>query len=74
MSNFLEDLKKYFEINSREQILEDWAKTEEYDQTEILVSTFLNHCVVQPTKNIISNFILNGSQKYSSNFNSGFLF
>lgn len=66
MGNFLEDLKRYFERNSREQILEDWAKTEEYDQTEILVSTFLNIYAVQSTKNIIS--------KYNSNFNSGFLF
>lgn len=42
MNNFLESLRCYFKDNSREKILEDWAKTEEFDQVGISVEDFLN--------------------------------
>ena len=42
MNNFLENLRYYFKDNSRERILEDWVKTEEFDQVGILMEDFLN--------------------------------
>ncbi len=39
MGKLLEGLKSYFQNNSKEQILKDWAKTEEYDKTEIKEDT-----------------------------------
>jgi hypothetical protein len=32
MSNFLDELKKYFESTPQNKILEDWAKSERYDE------------------------------------------
>ena len=32
MNNFFEELKKYFEVTPREKVLEDWAKSAEFDK------------------------------------------
>lgn len=72
MNNFLEDLKKYFETTPQNKVLEDWAKTEEFDQCGVLVSTFLEQYILsQKEVNITSEMI---TSKYSPNFNSGFSF
>lgn len=41
MDNFVEDLKKYFEETPRSKVLEDWAKTESFDQIGPLMEDFL---------------------------------
>jgi len=38
----VEDLKEYFRITSREKVLEDWAKSAEYDNVGVSVSEFLD--------------------------------
>jgi hypothetical protein len=41
MENFLEKLKEYFENNTNEKILEDWEKSEKYDEIKPTVEDFL---------------------------------
>jgi hypothetical protein len=42
-SNFYEKLKQYFEETPREKILEDWAKSAEFDNVGPTVDDFLNN-------------------------------
>lgn len=72
MNNFLEDLKKYFETTPQNKVLEDWAKTEEFDQYGVLVSTFLEQYIFSQKEVNITNEMI--TSKYSPNFNSGFSF
>lgn len=39
--NFLDELKKYFESTPKEKILEDWAKSEKFDQVGPSIEDFL---------------------------------
>jgi hypothetical protein len=41
-NNFFEELKKYFENTPREQVLEDWGKSLEFDNVGPTVEDFLN--------------------------------
>jgi len=41
MSDIVDALKKYFAETPREQIMEDWAKSEKYDNVGIPVNDFL---------------------------------
>jgi hypothetical protein len=41
MYNFLEELKKYFDETPKDKILEDWVKTEEFDNVGPTVEEFL---------------------------------
>jgi len=41
MSNFFEELKKYFEATPQDKVLEDWAKSEEFDKIGPTVEEFL---------------------------------
>lgn len=41
-NNFLEKLINYFENTPREQVLADWAKSEEYDNVGLTVQEFLS--------------------------------
>ena len=76
-NNFFEDLKKYFENTPREKVLEDWAKSEEFDKIGPTVEEFLTYTSkyyethlqdpVQTEMNFKSNNI-------SPEFSSGFLF
>jgi hypothetical protein len=43
MNNFYEDLKKYFETTPREKVLEDWAKSKEFNTVGITMDEFLNN-------------------------------
>lgn len=42
-NNFVEDLKKYFEETPRKKVLEDWAKSEEFDEIGPTVEEFLTN-------------------------------
>jgi hypothetical protein len=41
MDNFLEELKKYFKETPKDKILEDWSKSEEFDNVGPTVEEFL---------------------------------
>lgn len=40
-NNFFEELKKYFEVTPREKVLEDWAKSIEFDKVGPTVEEFI---------------------------------
>ncbi len=42
MENLVENLKKYFETTSREQVLKDWEETKEFDQVGPTMDDFLS--------------------------------
>jgi hypothetical protein len=48
-SNFYEKLKQYFEETPREKVLEDWAKSAEYNNVGPTVDDFLNNMNKQET-------------------------
>ena len=50
MNNFLVELKKYFESTTQEKILEDWSKSEEFDEIGPSVEEFFKY-----SKHILSN-------------------
>ena len=74
MNNFLEDLKKYFEVTPREKFLEDWAKTEEFDQMGPTMDSFLVqtnwYYNIQLEDPIVGCKVTNN--EYSPKFSSGF--
>ena len=41
--NFFEELKKYFEVTPREKVLEDWAKSAEFDNIGPTVKEFIEN-------------------------------
>lgn len=43
MNNFFEELKKYFEVTPQKQVLEDWAKSAEFDEVGLTVEEFLDN-------------------------------
>lgn len=43
MNDFIEDLKKYFENTPREKVLEDWDKTESFDNIGPSMDELINH-------------------------------
>ncbi|NCB43498.1 MAG: hypothetical protein EOM59_12905 [Clostridia bacterium] len=74
MNNFIEELKKYFEVTPKSKVLEDWAKCAEFDHIGPTASEYILSspaCYVystelhkEPQKNIINDF----SPKFSSGF------
>lgn len=70
MNNFLENLRCYFKDNSQERILEDWVKTEEFDQVGILMEDFLN--IVKEYRPVVIKTNENITNSYSLKFSSGF--
>lgn len=48
--NFLEELKEYFRTTSKEKILEDWNKSQEYDKIGPTVDEYIQAC------NVIQNY------------------
>jgi hypothetical protein len=74
MNIFFEELKKYFEVTPQEKILEDWAKSAEFDKIgstveEFLLNTktFFNIHTEDPPMGILIESI-KYSPKYSSVF------
>jgi hypothetical protein len=55
----IDELKKYFETTSKEKIMEDWLKTEEYDKIGPTVEEFMENNEktknMPPTKNETNN-------------------
>lgn len=41
MNNFVDELKKYFENTPREQVLKDWAESEEFSETGTTFEEFI---------------------------------
>lgn len=75
MNNFFEDLKKYFEVPPKSKVLEDWAKTESFDQTGPVMDDFLAQTQGYRAH---SEAPLQGctiaNNEYNPKFFSGFLF
>lgn len=74
METFIENLQKYFDTTSRDRVLEDWSKTEEFDQVGPVMDDFLGHLnwqfkLKQDDPNTGSKFI---SKDVSPKFTSGF--
>jgi hypothetical protein len=73
MSNFFEELKKYFEVTPQNKIMEDWAKSAEFDKVGPTVEEFLHN--TQQNYHIHSEEPLGvclGVSEYSPKFSSGF--
>ena len=66
VSNLLEELKQYFENTPREQILEDWERTKEYEGVGLTADEFLTSVYSQRVKSV--------TNIYSPSFSSGFFF
>lgn len=76
MNSFLEDLKKYFENNSRDKVIEDWEKSKEFDQIGISMDDFMYHTQIYykvQTEDPLMGCNLTYND-YSPKFSSGFLF
>lgn len=74
MENFFEKLKAYFEETEQEKILEDWSKSEEFDNVGLTVDDFLMYNQKQyyvfhrPPDDQSDKLIYNFSPKFSSGF------
>jgi hypothetical protein len=74
MSNFLEELKKYFETTPQNKILEDWAKSEQYDEIGPTFEEFVKNsqqyyvCSEAPDDGCLQVITNDLSPKYSSGF------
>ncbi|MGM0579760.1 MAG: hypothetical protein ACQETL_03715 [Bacteroidota bacterium] len=76
MSNLLENIKEYFNSNSREQILRDWNSTKSADEVGPTVAEYLDELknikgtILEPDEGY--NFTT--SESLNPEFNSGFFF
>ncbi len=74
MNNFFNELKKYFDSTPREKILEDWAKSEEFDKVGPTVEEFLYNSkiyqirTIDPDTGQNQNILNNFNSEYSSGF------
>jgi hypothetical protein len=74
MGNLVDNLKKYFESNSDEQIFKDWNSVEQHDEVGPTVSEFLTNItdfqmkILDPDE-CFTNFI---NENLNPNFTSGF--
>ena len=76
MNNFFEELKKYFEVTPREKVLEDWAKSAEFDKVGPTVEEFLHNTIqyYQIHSEEPLGVCLTGINEFDPKFTSGFLF
>jgi hypothetical protein len=74
MNIFFEELKKYFEVTPREKVLEDWAKSAEFDNVGPTVEEFLHNTnqYYQIHSEEPLGVCLTGINKYDPKFTSGF--
>ncbi len=74
MSNFFEELKKYLEVTPREKVLEDWAKSAEFDKVGPTVEEFLHNTnqYYQIHSEEPLGVCLIGINEYDPKFTSGF--
>lgn len=75
MGNLIDGLRKYFETNSREQILSDWDKTKMFDEIGPKMDDFLIHSEIQYRFNLKEPRFKNDFHfnSYDPKFTSGFL-
>lgn len=76
MSDFYEQLEQYFATTPREKILEDWAKTEEYDKIGPTAEALLNNILryqVHSFESLTETFSKTPNT-FNPKFSSGFLF
>jgi hypothetical protein len=76
MSNFFEELKKYFEVTPRDKVLEDWAKSAEFDNVGPTVEAFLHNInqYYQIHSEEPLGVCLIGINEYDPKFTSGFFY
>lgn len=74
MNNFFEELKRYFETTPQSKVLEDWAKSEEFDNIGSTIEEFLcNSRFYQAYTNDSSQWCMqNIKNQLSPKFTSGF--
>ena len=76
MNNLIEDLKKYFETTPREKVLENWAKSELFDEIGPTMDEFLQvtnrHFKVKSEDPIVGCEI--NKNEFGLKFSSGFFF
>ena len=76
--NFFEELKQYFKEKDKETILNDWKKTEKYDEIGPSAEEFISHSNLYHKVSLEEPFDLglNFNSNYSElpEFTSGFLF
>jgi hypothetical protein len=74
MNNFYEELKKYFEVTPREKVLEDWAKSAEFDKVGPTVEEFLHNTkqYYQIHSEEPLGVCLTGVNEYDPKYPSGF--
>ena len=74
MNNFFEELIKYFEVTPQEKVLEDWAKSAEFDNIGPTVEEFLENSQEyyvfsdDPNKGCLHYILNNFSPEFSSGF------
>lgn len=74
MSNFFEELKKYFEVTPPEKLLKDWDKSVEFDNIGPTIDEFLSNskcyfvCSSDPNDQCQQSILNNFSPKFSSGF------
>jgi len=74
MNNFFEELQKYFEVTPQEKILEDWAKSAEFDKIGPTVEQFLKNTQMYyqiHSKDPQQGCLIENNQ-YSPKYSSGF--
>ena len=75
MSNFFEELKKYFELTLRGEVLEDWAKSAEFDEVGPTVEAFIHNTnqyyPIHSEEPLPVSLV--GISEYDPKFTSGFL-
>jgi hypothetical protein len=69
MDNLLEELKKYFKNTPRSKVMEDWAKSAEYDKVGPTVEEFISCSPYHYTSNVLS---ITNQQHIQSNLSSKF--
>lgn len=74
MNNFFEELTRYFEVTPQNKVLEDWAKSEAFDNVGPTVEEFISYSQQTHTYPDNSNnwCIPTMNDQTSLNFNSGF--
>lgn len=75
--NFLEELKEFFQTTPKDVILNEWAKTEEFDEIKPTVEDFISSSEVHykiHLDNPIDSGVHFSNNNLSPEFSSGFLF
>jgi hypothetical protein len=72
MNNLTEKLKEYFEKTPHEKVLEDWAKSAEFDNKGVVLSEFIESLPYVYSAELYEGSRKNITNSYSPKFSSGF--